>query len=85
MTSPDPLISIDTLKGSYYANPVVDKPTVPLTLREAYPEYYGENICEIALVQIATKSRSLSHTGPSNDVKEVEGFEQAFKDLGRYA
>jgi len=34
----------DTLKGSYYANPVVDVPSVPPQLREAYPEYYGTNI-----------------------------------------
>lgn len=35
----------DTLKGSYYANPVVDDPEVPQHLRGAYPEYYGKNIC----------------------------------------
>ncbi|KAN0125045.1 hypothetical protein V8E52_001597 [Russula decolorans] len=34
----------DTLKGSYYANPVVDEPSVHPNLREAYPEYYGNNI-----------------------------------------
>ncbi|CAL1696322.1 unnamed protein product [Somion occarium] len=55
----------DTLKGSYYANPVVDSPAVSSELRVSYPEYYGNNIW------------------PSNDIKEVEGFEQAFKDLGR--
>jgi hypothetical protein len=33
------------LKGSYYANPVVDEPSVHPNLREAYPEYYGNNIC----------------------------------------
>ncbi|KAI0702418.1 Clavaminate synthase-like protein [Cytidiella melzeri] len=56
----------DTLKGSYYANPVVDEPTVLPNLREAYPEYYGKNIW------------------PSEDITEVAGFEQAFKDLGRF-
>ncbi|KAI0080012.1 Clavaminate synthase-like protein [Panus rudis PR-1116 ss-1] len=55
----------DILKGSYYANPVVDEPSVSPALKAAYPEYYGKNIW------------------PSNDIKEVEGFEQAFKDLGR--
>lgn len=55
----------DTLKGSYYANPVVDSPTVSPDLRAAYPEYYGNNIW------------------PGKDLKEVEGFEEAFKDLGR--
>jgi len=34
----------DTLKGSYYANPVVDAPSVHPDIREAYPEYYGTNI-----------------------------------------
>lgn len=35
----------DTLKGSYYANPVLDMPTVSDELRKAHPEYYGTNIC----------------------------------------
>lgn len=56
----------DTLKGSYYANPIVDEPTVPDDQRNAFPEYYGENIW------------------PSRDEKGVEGFEEAFKDLGRF-
>ncbi|KAF7306569.1 RIC1 domain-containing protein [Mycena indigotica] len=34
----------DLLKGSYYANPVVDHPPVSDALREAYPEYYNKNI-----------------------------------------
>ncbi|ETW87623.1 hypothetical protein HETIRDRAFT_99947 [Heterobasidion irregulare TC 32-1] len=34
----------DTLKGSYYANPVVDRPTVAAALQKAYPEYYGANV-----------------------------------------
>lgn len=55
----------DTLKGSYYANPVVDTPDVSAAQRQAYPEYYGTNIW------------------PSNDNKSIEGFEQAFKDLGK--
>ena len=38
----------DTLKGSYYANPIVDVPSVPPQLREAYPEYYGTNICQFS-------------------------------------
>jgi hypothetical protein len=40
---------LDTLKGSYYANPVVDKPTVSQALKDAYPEYYGANICKLEL------------------------------------
>jgi len=34
----------DTLKGSYYANPVIDAPSVHRTLQKTYPEYYGVNI-----------------------------------------
>ncbi|EIM83300.1 Clavaminate synthase-like protein [Stereum hirsutum FP-91666 SS1] len=34
----------DTLKGSYYANPVVDSPSVSADLQQQYPEYYGTNI-----------------------------------------
>ena len=37
---------IDTLKGSYYANPIVDKPSVSRSEQEKYPEYYGQNICK---------------------------------------
>jgi hypothetical protein len=36
---------IDILKGSYYANPIEDAPSVSSAQREAYPEYYGENVC----------------------------------------
>lgn len=56
----------DFLKGSYYANPLVDKPTVSKEEIEAYPEYYGKNIW------------------PERDEKGIEGFEEAFKDLGRF-
>jgi hypothetical protein len=34
----------DTLKGSYYANPIVDYPIVPEEQRTTHPEYYGRNI-----------------------------------------
>lgn len=37
--------ALDTMKGSYYANPVLDEPNVSPKLHEAYPEYYGKNIC----------------------------------------
>lgn len=56
----------DTLKGSYYANPVIDNPDVSQKEREAFPEYYGQNIW------------------PAKDLKSVEGFEDAFKDLGSF-
>jgi len=56
----------DLLKGSYYANPVVDNVTVSPAQRDAYPEYYGENIW------------------PNKGENGVDGFEDAFKDLGRF-
>ena len=43
--NPDPDRNSDTMKGSYYANPVLDEPSVPEELRNKYPEYYGKNIC----------------------------------------
>ena len=38
----------DTLKGSFYANPMVEQLTVSDEDRLQFPEYYGENICESA-------------------------------------
>lgn len=46
ISNPNPLL--DTLKGSYYANPTVDKPTVDDALRAQYPEYYSDNICTLS-------------------------------------
>ena len=37
------------MKGSYYANPIIDEPSVHLNLRESYPEYYGNNICRCCI------------------------------------
>ena len=49
---------IDTLKGSFYSNPLVDKPDVSPEEREAFPEYYGENICmsHNIFIEILTKA-----------------------------
>ncbi|TFK36803.1 Clavaminate synthase-like protein [Crucibulum laeve] len=54
----------DLLKGSFYANPVVQKLAVSEKERQEYPEYYGNNIW------------------PHEE--SVEGFEEAFKDLGKF-
>lgn len=35
----------DTLKGSFYANPIVEEITVSDEERRQFPEYYGKNIC----------------------------------------
>jgi len=56
----------DTLKGSYYANPVIDVPDVSPELREQHQEFYRSNIW------------------PARDEKGIEGFEEAFKNLGRF-
>ena len=37
----------DTLKGSFYANPLSDSTTINVTDKEEYPEYYSENICAL--------------------------------------
>ncbi|KAJ3899967.1 Clavaminate synthase-like protein [Lentinula edodes] len=55
----------DFLKGSFYANPVIDSPSVFEQYRTSYPEYYGNNIW------------------PDTEEPGVEGFEQAFKNLGQ--
>lgn len=34
----------DTAKGSYYANPLLDKPVVSDAQRAAHPEYYAGNV-----------------------------------------
>ena len=36
----------DLLKGSYYANPIIDSPQVSAEDQANYPEYYGHNICK---------------------------------------
>lgn len=56
----------DTLKGSYYANPVVDVPDVNPAVKAAYPPIYGNNIW------------------PDKNEIGIEGFEEAFKDLGGF-
>ena len=34
----------DTLKGSYYGNPLVDTPNVSEEIKKKHPEYYKGNI-----------------------------------------
>jgi hypothetical protein len=70
--------TIDVLKGSYYANPTVDNPIASAEDRVGYPEYYGQNICKRTSLR---SENLLSEAGP--DEKDIEGFEEAFKDLGR--
>jgi hypothetical protein len=36
----------DILKGSFYANPMVEQVTVSDEDRLQFPEYYGNNICK---------------------------------------
>ncbi|KAJ8084384.1 hypothetical protein PM082_003153 [Marasmius tenuissimus] len=74
----------DTLKGSYYANPVVDVPKVSEEDRSNYPEYYGANICGCSLTGTGNYSFSYLIEGPAKDEKGVEGFEEAFKNLGKF-
>lgn len=55
----------DLLKGSYYANPTVDKPNVSPRHIKDFCEYYSNNIW------------------PTGELG-VEGFEEAFKNLGGF-
>jgi len=56
----------DVLKGSYYANPILDSPVVSAEQKAKFPEYYGQNVW------------------PDDSEKGIEGFEKAFKSLGKY-
>lgn len=40
----------DTAKGSFYANPLLDRPDVAPELKQRYPEYYEGNIWPAAEV-----------------------------------
>ncbi|GJE87720.1 clavaminate synthase-like protein [Phanerochaete sordida] len=53
----------DTLKGSYYANPVLDEPNVPKELRDAYPEYYGKNIWPEGVKEVESFESSFKTLG----------------------
>jgi hypothetical protein len=75
--------TLDLLKGSYYANPVVDNVTVSPAQRDAYPEYYGENICACLPLEFTKSKDSNILSGPNKGENGVDGFEDAFKDLGR--
>lgn len=77
------VLCADLLKGSYYANPVVDTPDVSEADRSQHPEYYGQNICETFRLSVKNRYR-IFFSGPGTEVNGVEGFEQAFKDLGRH-
>jgi hypothetical protein len=72
----------DVLKGSYYANPVVEIPGVAPALQDAYPEYYNKNICTFLFRRSICALKLYS--GPKDDEAGVEGFSSAFKDLGRF-
>jgi hypothetical protein len=73
----------DTLKGSYYANPVVDSPSVSSALKKSYPEYYSNNICNAIFSHLYRYHIDILSTGPKGE-PTIEEFEDAFKSLGRY-
>ncbi|KAG6919583.1 hypothetical protein DXG01_004247 [Tephrocybe rancida] len=74
----------DVLKGSYYANPIVETPTVPKEEQDAHPEYYGRNICMLSNHLPYYKPSDGGVIGPHREQEGIEGFEDAFKDLGRF-
>ncbi|KAM5532185.1 hypothetical protein V8D89_014141 [Ganoderma adspersum] len=53
----------DTMKGSYYANPVLDVPDVSAELRQAYPEYYGQNIWPSATPEVGEFEQAFKDLG----------------------
>ncbi|RPD81683.1 Clavaminate synthase-like protein [Lentinus tigrinus ALCF2SS1-7] len=53
----------DTMKGSYYANPVVDEPNVSAELKQAYPEYYGKNIWPSETAEVAHFEQAFKDLG----------------------
>ncbi len=61
----------------------MDDPTVSVEQRQKYPEYYGQNICKAISFLAKTADRLVLNKGPKGDVPEIQGFEEAFKDLGR--
>lgn len=62
---------------------MVDKPSVSQAEQEKYPEYYGQNICQCLFSYLDFEGPINMRTGPHRDEKGIEGFEEAFKDLGR--
>ncbi|CAN6699487.1 unnamed protein product [Malus baccata var. baccata] len=49
----------DTLKGSFYANPILDSPTTDESLIQRYPSYCGSNIwpnSELPELEVAFKA-----------------------------
>lgn len=76
----------DVLKGSYYANPTVDHPKVSEQAKLEHP-------LVPAIVHYVSRAQA-DYTWPSSEVygvniwpaadeKSIEGFEDAFKALGR--
>ena len=76
-----PGLDSDTLKGSFYSNPLMDVPNVTPEEKATFPEYYGQNICEL----VDFTGSWIFHTvelGPTED--DIPGFEDAFKQLGNF-
>ena len=70
------------MKGSYYANPVIDAPSVHPNLREAYPEYYGVNICQCPILRHINGVRFRVLQGPKTR-KVLKASSLHSRDLDR--
>jgi hypothetical protein len=78
-------MELDTLKGSYYANPVVDVPDVNPAVKAAYPPIYGNNVCMYySFYYGILNTKCECYQGPDKNDIGIEGFEEAFKDLGKF-
>jgi hypothetical protein len=75
-------VKLDTLKGSYYANPVVDVTNVHPAVKAEYRPFYGDNVC-MCYSFVPVIRRLLPTKGPDKNETNIEGFEEAFKNLGR--
>lgn len=76
-------LELDTLKGSYYANPVIDVPDVNPAVKAAYPPIYGDNVCMYCYFYYGILNTEC-YQGPDKNENGIEGFEEAFKNLGRF-
>ena len=68
----------DVLKGSYYANPIIDTPDVSDEDRKAYPEYHGSNICLYTILFLA-KMLNASLQGPPPTRKALRASRKHLK------
>jgi hypothetical protein len=63
---------------------VVDVPKVDSAVKAEHRPFYGDNVCMLSLFGIYHFLTHTFHKGPDKNETSVEGFEEAFKNLGRF-